>query len=245
MYDLAIIGGMGPEATLEFFKKIIIYTESDKDQDHINVFILNKSSIPDRTSYILGCGESPVVGLNNCIDDLLKIGTKVLAIPCNTAHYFIDYLKIPSNIKFVNMISETMDYVYRFYPDQKVCILGTIGTIKGKVYEKYDTERKVIYPNEDDQLVIMDIIKEIKGGCTREIIIEKTQRIVNKIRDYHSNCIFVIACTELSVISHSIELERGIIVDSLDLLAIRSIEECGYQVKKSLLKKLNLEKVKS
>lgn len=55
---LGILGGMGPEATADFYMKIIRATTAKRDQDHFRVIIDSNVKIPDRTAGILGLGES-------------------------------------------------------------------------------------------------------------------------------------------------------------------------------------------
>ena len=86
-YDLGIIGGMGSEATVEIYKRIIERTKHTCDQEHMRICILNNSIIPDRTNYILNNGENPLPYLNESIKDLENIGAKYFIVPCNTAHY--------------------------------------------------------------------------------------------------------------------------------------------------------------
>ena len=89
-YDLGIIGGMGSEATVEIYKRIIERTKHKCDQEHMKICILNNSIIPDRTKCILENGENPLPYLNESIKDLENIGAKYFIVPCNTAHYFSD-----------------------------------------------------------------------------------------------------------------------------------------------------------
>ena len=63
-YDLGIIGGMGSEATVEIYRRIINKTLNTCDQDHMRICILNNSIIPDRTEYILYGKENPLPYLN-------------------------------------------------------------------------------------------------------------------------------------------------------------------------------------
>ena len=51
-----ILGGMGPMATCYFFNRIITHTDAARDQEHIDICILNHATIPDRTSAILRGG---------------------------------------------------------------------------------------------------------------------------------------------------------------------------------------------
>ena len=65
---LGIIGGMGPLATSYFMELIIRKTDVQKDQEHIEMVVLNDTKIPDRTKYILGYSvESPLEYLLNDI----------------------------------------------------------------------------------------------------------------------------------------------------------------------------------
>ena len=53
---LGILGGMGSEATVLFYKKIIDNTSVNNDREHLDILIYNHASIPDRTECIL-CGK--------------------------------------------------------------------------------------------------------------------------------------------------------------------------------------------
>ena len=57
---IGILGGMGPEATVDCFDKIIKNTPATKDQEHLRVIIDSNPEVPDRTAAIIGGGESPV-----------------------------------------------------------------------------------------------------------------------------------------------------------------------------------------
>jgi len=45
---LGIIGGMGPEATVTMFNKIVTMCDASNDQEHIEIFIHNNTNIPDK-----------------------------------------------------------------------------------------------------------------------------------------------------------------------------------------------------
>ena len=54
---IGILGGMGPLATADLFRKIIDNTQAGCDQDHLRVVIDSNTNIPDRTAAILS-GEA-------------------------------------------------------------------------------------------------------------------------------------------------------------------------------------------
>ena len=47
---IGIVGGMGPLATCDLFKKIIELTDASCDQEHVRVCIDNNTEISDRTA---------------------------------------------------------------------------------------------------------------------------------------------------------------------------------------------------
>ena len=51
---LGIIGGLGPAASVYFYDLITNMTEAFCDQDHIDLVLSSRASIPDRTAYITG-----------------------------------------------------------------------------------------------------------------------------------------------------------------------------------------------
>lgn len=159
---LGVIGGMGTAATIDFYTRIMNHTVAHKDQEHIDMVIINHASIIDRTYAIK----------NNKLDELLKQmheNLKILenakvtsiAIPCNTSHSIIDKIQQLTSIPIINMIEETAKGLKEVVnKGEKVGIMATDGTIMLKIYQqackKYDIEYFV--PEDNIQKQIMDII---------------------------------------------------------------------------------------
>ncbi|MEE4164021.1 MAG: aspartate racemase, partial [Woeseiaceae bacterium] len=61
MSDLCVgvIGGMGPDATVDFMARVLALTPASGDQDHIRLLVDQNPKIPNRQRAILGGGESP------------------------------------------------------------------------------------------------------------------------------------------------------------------------------------------
>ena len=51
---LGILGGMGPMATVYFYRLITEHTLATCDAEHLNILITIRTDIPDRTNYIMG-----------------------------------------------------------------------------------------------------------------------------------------------------------------------------------------------
>ena len=63
---IGIIGGMGPLATADLYRKIVMSTDAACDQEHIHTLIDSNTNIPDRTAALLCGAESPVEEYSSC-----------------------------------------------------------------------------------------------------------------------------------------------------------------------------------
>ena len=90
---LGIMGGLGPAASCYLYQMITDHTPAQKDQDHIDIVISSRASTPDRTAFIVGKSkDDPFDVMEQDGISLVRYGATVLAIACNTAHYFYDRL---------------------------------------------------------------------------------------------------------------------------------------------------------
>src|SRR5208337_1505190 len=90
---IGILGGMGPEATIDLFTKIVHSTPVSRDQDHLRLIIDNNPGIPDRQKAILENGPSPATMLIKTAKNLAVAGADFIVMPCNTAHYWIQEIR--------------------------------------------------------------------------------------------------------------------------------------------------------
>ncbi len=219
-YKLGIIGGMGSMATVEFFKRIVDKTKANCDQEHLDLIILNHASMPDRTRSILNNNKDLFLKLIKDIELLENIGVSYIAITCNTSYYYIEELQKRTKLNIINMPFETLQYIFNNYGSVKVGLLGTTGTLKFDIYNKYASQFKIkiIKPNEIDQNIIMDSIYKLKQ--TKNLYYPKIEQIIIKML---KECDFIIlGCTELSLMKFNIDSVK--IIDAMDILVKKSIE---------------------
>ena len=227
MYKLGVIGGMGPLATVKFYDKIVLNTEAHNDNEHIDLIVLNHSTMPDRTKCIIENKDTEFLNeIKKDLEILERIGIDVVAIPCNTSHYFYDEFKNFTNLKIINMIEETILEIKR-RGIKKVAVFGTLGTLNSKVYNKYAKENgiEVKELSLEDKKTVMDIIYKIKE--TNNLESKDFVEILN--RYCNDKTIGIIACTELSLLDIPENLNT---IDALDVLVNKSIEYSGAKIKK-------------
>lgn len=199
---IGILGGMGPEATIDLFYKIIKFTPAEKDQDHLRIIIDNNPKIPDRTAAILGKGKDPVPALQETARNLEKAGADFIIIPCNTAHYFLPLIQESVEIPILNMIEETAKETQKKNPSiKKVGLLASIGTYKTGIYhqhfKKFNIE--VISPEEKDKEEVMKAIYAVKAGDLSNGIKWNILKIAQKLIAKGAEAL-ITGCTEIPLI---------------------------------------------
>ncbi len=131
---LGVLGGMGPLATVDFLQKLIEETPADRDQDHIPVIAYSVPQIPDRPSAIIGAGESPLPHMLTGIRTLKAAGADVVAIACNTAHYWYDELVQQGGLPILHIADAACDALGE-KSMQRAGLLATEGTVAAAFYQ--------------------------------------------------------------------------------------------------------------
>lgn len=226
---VGILGGMGPLATADLFKKIILHTKAGSDNEHIHLFIDSNSKIPDRTEYIMGRGPSP---LNEMVKSALRLemmGADIIVMPCNTAHFFYDEIKRFIGCDFINMIEETALYVKKTLKvGGKAALLATEGTCRAGVYdrifEKYGIS--LIKPDRENQDIVTGVIYGVKKGEFPPYS-QSLEKSMSDLKEKGAD-LFILGCTELPVYFEAEKINEAF-ADPTDILALAAVEKAGRE----------------
>ena len=192
---LGIIGGMGPLATADLFRKIVEQTEAARDQDHIHILIDNNTNIPDRTAALLSGGESPVPELRRSAARLTAMGAEGLMMPCNTAHCFHGGAPaVPAAP--VRPMTELTRGALEKRGVTGAGLLATNGTIQTGVYQKHFGDIRLLTPEGEDQAAVMDMIYGgVKAGVM-DYDASRVQAAAERLLAQGAQTI-ILGCTEL------------------------------------------------
>ncbi len=210
---LGILGGMGPKATTYFVDKVLSYDPANTDQNYLRHVVYNDPTIPDRNKAILEAGRSPLPKLKRNAEKLQDFGVDVIAMPCNTAHYYYDSLSESVNVPIINMVETCREQVEK----EGLSSVGILCTktvkevgIYDRVFRSY--EGKIIYPT--DQSGLMDAIYSVKSSN-----VEKARNIISDIIEVlwgRGADGIIVACSDLSVLDIETRIQ---IIDATKTLA--------------------------
>jgi len=228
---IGILGGMGPEATLDCFEKIIKNTPAGKDQDHLRVIIDSNPKIPDRTAAILGNGSSPLPLLLEGCRNLQQAGADFIIMPCISAHFFQENLRQQITLPFVSIFDVVAESISRNHSEIKmVGLLGTTGTISGGLFQKRLREEGIetVICNSKVQDLVMAAIYDIKkaqANRSREAITSDLADAAQVLVDSGAQGI-IAGCTEIPLVLSPADVTVPYF-DSLLILARAAIRTAG------------------
>ena len=206
---VGVIGGLGPEATVDLMRRVIEATPAKDDTDHIRMIVDNNPKIPSRIKALIeGTGESPAPLMAETARKLAAFGADFLVIPCNTAHFYYDDIYSAVDIPILNMVDLTVQNVLKETPFvQTVGLLASEAVLVTKLYMKRLEERgvKQIHPSAQLQTRIMTSIRRIKTGKYEEEDKRVLQTAAEELMRRKAD-VLIVACTELSIISDSIDV---------------------------------------
>ena len=232
MKTLGVIGGLGPMATAYFMELVTNMTDAASDQEHLDILIFSRPRTPDRTGYILGrSSENPLPVMADSARRLAADGAQVLAIPCNTAHYFHTQVQEAAGVPVLHMIRESAAYL-KACGIEKAGIMATDGTIQTGLYQKELGANGIAWtvPSEAGQQHVMHLIYEnVKAGRPAEM--DRFHAVNEELQRDGAQAVLM-ACTELSVIKKQFDLGSGIL-DALEVLAKTAVEMCDAPLREA------------
>lgn len=216
---VGILGGMGPEATVDLMQRIIALTPALDDIDHVRCIVDNNPKVPSRIKAIIdGNGEDP----GPCMADMAKRleawGADFLAIPCNTAHYYYNAVAGAVQIPVINLLDLVVAHVKETRETcRSIGVLASTAVLRTRLYEKRFEHIgiTVVYPPQELQGKLLDVIKKVKAGNSSQEIAIQYQEICQSLTEAGVD-VAIVACTELGVIKTDVSLE---LIDATDVLA--------------------------
>jgi aspartate racemase len=229
---VGIIGGMGPEATVDFMRRLVAATPAQDDRDHLHMLVDNNPKIPSRIAALIeGRGEDPAPVLCQMAQGLESQGADFLVMPCNTAHYYLPAIARSVRIPVLDMVALSIDRL-RKAPREPRCIgmLASPAVRRVGLYRERMEQAglQALFAEPDHEAELLDIIKAVKAGQWRDAHRQGYVKIAEHLADRGAKAL-LIACTELSVIGPP-EGTSLPVIDTLDVLVDETLATARIKI---------------
>ena len=187
MKTLGMIGGLGPESTIDYYRLLVSSYRSRTPDDSLPSIIINSLDV-NKGLRMLDGNDLPGLAayLAGGVEKLVEAGADFAIIAANTPHLVFDEVQSRSSIPLLSIVEATRDAV-RARGIAKVGLLGTGFTMKARFYPDVFSKAgiELAVPGAEERAYIHDkYIDELLLGIflpeTRERLLVITQRMVEQ-----------------------------------------------------------------
>lgn len=219
MKTIGIIGGIGPESTIDYYRKIIAsYLESNENGDYPNIMI-NSINMNEMLT-LLGINELDKIA-DNLIVELNKLasaGADFALLASNTPHIIFEQVNKASPLPLISIVDATCLKVKELGL-QRVALFGTKFTMNGGFYNQVFLQHgiEVFIPSEIDQIFIHEkYTQELLKGNVQKDTKSRLLKIASSMKKELDIQGLILGGTELSLILKNGDASGIHIIDSTD-----------------------------
>ncbi|HVP52563.1 MAG TPA: amino acid racemase [Terriglobales bacterium] len=203
MKTLGIIGGLGPESTVDYYRLIIAaYREQKRDGSYpaiiINSIDLNKArdlvtanALADLTEYLVAE-----------VQRLARAGANFGLIAANTPHIVFDDIQRQSPIPLISIVEATREAA-KSLGLKRLGLLGTRFTMQGRFFPDVFSRAAMtlVVPTEDEQTYVHDkYMSELVNGIFLAETRERLLKIVDRLKEREGIEGVILGGTELPLL---------------------------------------------
>lgn len=219
-----VMGGLGPEATVDFMARVLALTPAGRDQDHIHLIVDQNPGVPNRQEAILRGAQDPSPALKAMAARLESAGADFVVMPCNAAHAFQPAIEEALTIPFVSIVDVTVDGV-RAQADGPVGLMATPAGIEAGTYQQamraIDGEPLLVF-DDDQREAFMALVYAIKAGERGDAIAAGMKSLADALIERGAG-VLIAGCTEIPLVLGPDDVDVPLVV-STDELARRTIQ---------------------
>lgn len=204
MKKIGIVGGIGPESTLDYYKGIIdAFKPTYEESSGYPEIAIESLNIKEMTAYV-NAGEWTKLAklIAGRFEILRSGGSEMGAIASNTPHRVFEEIQAETQLPLISIVEKTAEFAQN--AGLKTCILlGTRFTMESdfypKMFEKHGIH--VVVPDPDAQAYInQKLFDEIEFGIIKEETKKGFLDIVEILQKKYEADGVIMGCTELPMI---------------------------------------------
>lgn len=223
MSTVGIVGGLGPESTIDYYRRILdLWQETNPDSspsvliDSLDVNLgirLVTNDLPQLAQYLLAS-----------LVRLSRAGCTFAALAANTPHIVFDAIKAKSPVPLLSIVEVCAEEARRRHY-QRVALLGTGFTMAAAFYPDVFSRRSiaVVVPNDDDRAWLHErYLGQLLKGDFRPDARDGVEAIIERLKASSRIQAVVLAGTELPLLLKS-DVVAGLPVLDTAELHVRAI----------------------
>ena len=219
---VGVLGGLGPQASVDFLARLVAATPANNEQEHIHVLLDHNPRVPNRHASIAGEGPSAAPVLAEMAARLQQAGADFLVMACNTAHAYADEIKAAVSIPFVSIIDVTIEALSRQH-ENRIGVMAASGCLQAGLYQRA-LEQAGYIPilwSDSDLERFMSLVYRVKAGEDSPGMHSEMTELADLLQGLGAQAL-IAGCTEVPLLMRDGDSPLPLF-SSTDLLVERTI----------------------
>jgi len=230
MKSIGLIGGLGPESTLDYYRSLInthraLHPEADPPSIIINSVNMKYALRCLEAKRLEGLAEFFVLELHK----LARAGADFALITANTPHIVFDEVERRSPLPLISIVEATAERAHQS-GFKKIGLLGTRFTMQASFYPEVFSRRQmqIHVPDEHDQAFIHErYFKELVNGVFLDETRQRLTEIIAHMRERHGIQAVILGGTELPLILRGAEAAGVPLLDTTQIHVESALRRLG------------------
>ena len=228
MKTVGIIGGIGPESTIEYYHGIIAgYRERQTDRSYPSI-IINSINLTILVDLITANELEKVTDhLVSGLQTLARAGVDFGVIAAGTPHIVFDRVRERSPIRLISIVEATCEAAAKLKL-KRIALFGTRFTMQGRFYKDVFAKAGItlVVPEANEQEYIHDkYMNDLVNGIILPETRERLLAILDKMKERDGVEALILGGTELSLIIKDTEHNGLPILDTTQIHVARIVAE--------------------
>ncbi len=203
MKRIGIVGGIGPESTVDYYKLILGAFKKQTAAMNYPEIIIYSANLSELMKIL---DERKWGSLTNWllekVSALYRAGAEFAVIGSNSPHVVFDDVRSRSPVPMLSIVEETCNKAAALGL-KRLGLMGIAFTMQSDFYQKTFQKKgmSVVVPEEEDQrLIHHKLFSEIELGIIKDSTRQELLSVIKRMMERHSIDSVILGCTELPMI---------------------------------------------
>lgn len=199
---IGILGGLTPQATIEYYKLIISKYQAEIDSTAFPEMVIESVDVSKVHHLTMGKKYQQLIKyLSESMNNLMQAGADVILIASNTPHLFFEEITRNVSVPVISILDATYNEVKKSKKN-RIGLLGTIPTMQSNLYKKpfINTEIQIFVPELIEQDFLQEkIFKQFSRGIFIKEDIRVVENMIHQLKSKYKINGLILGCTELPI----------------------------------------------
>lgn len=204
MKKVGIVGGTGPESTIDYYQSIISkFQEKIGSKEELPELFINSINMYKMFNLLMNGQTHDLINyLTDAVQKLERVGADFVVMSGNTPHIVFERVQKEVEVPMISIVEETFLKAQELSLE-KIGLIGTKFTMENDFFKQTFISHniEVVVPNQTEQEYIhRKIVKELENGIVRNETKERFINIINQMVEKDAIHGIVLGCTELPLL---------------------------------------------